>query len=754
MSRDPYEDHGFTRKGLIEAVRLGEGRFTKRELARALGLSGDQKRVLKDALRALETEGAIRKTGAKAYDIAGGLPAVSVLEVYDRDVDGEFLCRPVKAELQGPVIRLAPERKSGRSRPAGVGDRVLARLTPDEEGGYDAEVMRVLGQVSERILCVLRQSGPGEARLVPVNRRARHELIPARGETRKAADGDLVSVRIASERRHGLKTAVIEEVIGRADSPRAGSVIAMAEHDVPDGFADAELKEVKAVRPVTMGRRTDLRDIPLITIDPHDARDHDDAVWAAPDEDPANSGGWIVIVAIADVAAYVRPGSALDKGARKRGVSVYLPDRVVPMLPERLSNDLCSLKEGEERPCLAVRMVFDRDGAKRSHAFMRGWMRSAAGLSYEDAQAAIDGKGKGKAETLLEGVLKPLWGAYGALRRARARREPLEIDAPERKIQIGEDGSVQGVNLRERFDAHKLIEEMMIQANVAAAEALEEKRTPQIYRIHDEPGAQKLESLADFLPHVGLKWTRGDRVTPARFNVVLKAAEGSEHYETVNEVVLRSQSQAVYDINNIGHFGLNLARYSHFTSPIRRYADLTIHRALIRAYGLGDDGQSDEERSQLEAIAEETSTNERRAMAAERDAVDRFIAGWLSARTGGEFDGRITAVTRFGLFVRLDETGADGLCPISQLGDEYFVHDEAAHALVGQRTGGRFRLGLRVKVRLVEATPVTGGLIFDMLTAPEPGRPDQGRTQARSGRKGFERRAGGAQKKPHGRRKR
>ena len=753
MSRDPYEAHGFTRKGLIEAIRLGEGRFTKRELARALKLSGDQRIGLKDALRELEAEGVIRKTGAKAYDLAGGLPPVSVLEVFDRDVDGEFLCQPVKAELRGPVIRLAPERKSGRTRPAGVGDRVLAKLIPDEEGGYDAEVIRVLGQASERVLCVLRLSGPGEARLIPVDKRARHELIPARGEARKASDGDLVSVRVESERRHGLKTAVIEEVIGRADSPRAGSIIAMAEHGVPEGFSDAELKEVEAIRPAKMGNRTDLRDIPLITIDPHDARDHDDAVWAAPDDDQKNAGGWVVIVAIADVAAYVRAGSPLDKGARNRGVSVYLPDRVAPMLPERLSNDLCSLKEGEERPCLAVRMVFDRDGAKRGHTFMRGWMRSAASLSYEDAQDAIDGRGKGKAETLLDGVLKPLWGAYAALKLARGRREPLEIDAPERKIVIGEDGSVQGVKLRDRFDAHKLIEEMMIQANVSAAEALEEKRTAQIYRVHDEPGTQKLENLAEFLPHVGLKWTRGDRVTPARFNVVLKAAEGGEHYETVNEVVLRSQSQAVYDTNNLGHFGLNLDRYSHFTSPIRRYADLTIHRALIRAYKLGDDGQSDEERSQLEAIAEETTANERRAMAAERDAVDRYIAGWLASRTGGEFEGRITGVTRFGLFVRLDETGADGLCPISQLGDEYFAHDEGAHALVGQRTGGRFRLGLRVKVRLVEATPVTGGLIFDMLTPPEAGDPNRGRTSARSGRKGFERRPGGRPNKSHGRRK-
>ncbi|XBQ15642.1 MAG: ribonuclease R [Oceanicaulis sp.] len=751
MSRDPYEEHGFTRETLLEAIKLGEGRFTKREIARALDLKGEQRTALKQALKDLESAGAIEKNHKKAWALASGLPPVTVLEVFDRDVDGEFLCRPVKEELRGPTIRLAGDRKGS---PPGVGDRILARLTSDQDGAYEAHTIKKLGKSTTKILCVLNKA-KGPARLVPVDKRARHELIPARGEADKAKDGELVLARVTSERRHGLKTAIIEEVIGDANSPRAGSIIAMAEHGVPEGFSDAEAEQARAVKPAKQGKREDLRDIPLITIDPADARDHDDAVWAAPDDDPANKGGWVVLVAIADVAAYVTPGSPLDKGARNRGVSVYLPDRVVPMLPERLSNDLCSLKEGEERPCLAVRMVFDRDGNKRGHTFIRGWMRSAAGLSYEDAQAAIDGEGAGKAEKLKKDVLEPLWGAYAALKKARDRREPLEIDAPEKKIEIGEDGRVKGVKVRERFDAHKLIEEMMIQANVAAAEALEAKRTPLIYRIHDEPGSEKIDNLADFLPTVGLKWSKGERPTPGRFNQVLKRAEGGEHYETVNEVVLRSQMQAVYSTDNIGHFGLNLAKYSHFTSPIRRYADLTTHRGLIRAYNLGSDGQTDAERSELEAIAEETTTNERRAMAAERDAVDRFIAAWLSDRVGSEFEGRIAGVTRFGCFVKLHETGADGLCPVSRLGSEYFMHDEASHALVGQQTGARYRLGMAVTVRLVEATPVTGGLLFDILTPPESGRPPARRAGRRDG--GGRRGRGPAKPsggKPHGRRKR
>ncbi|MCH8522433.1 ribonuclease R [Glycocaulis sp.] len=748
---DPFDRGGFTREALLEAIRLGEGRFTKRELARALSLKGDAKIGLREALKALEEDGAVIRTATKAYAIRGGLPPVTVVEAFDRDVDGEILCRATNLGSESPVIRLAPGEGKGRRGDSalGVGDKFLARLER-ENGEYTARIIKKLGRSAHRILCVYRETGRGSARLVPVDRRTKHELVPAKGEGLAAKDGDLVNVRLASGKAYGLKTGIVEEVLGSADDPRAGSLIALAEHGVPTGFGEPELKEVKAIRPVTAKGREDLTDIPLITIDPADAKDHDDAVWAAADDDAANKGGWVVIVAIADVAAYVTGGSALDKGARKRGVSVYLPDRVEPMLPERLSNDLCSLKEGENRPCLAVRMVFDRNGNKKAHRFLRGWMRSAAGLSYEDAQAAIDGKGKGKAETLKTDVLEPLWGAYAALKKAREAREPLEIDAPERKVQIGPDGAVTGVAVRERFDAHKLIEEMMIQANVAAAEALESAKSPLIYRVHDEPGTEKVEALSDFLPTVGLSWARGERLTTKRFNQVLQRAKGGPHYETVNEVVLRTQSQAIYDTRNVGHFGLNLDKYAHFTSPIRRYADLTVHRALIRAFKLGNDGASDEERASLQVIAEETTSNERRAMAAERDATDRFIAAFLADRVGAEFAGRITGVTRFGAFIRLDETGADALCPVSRLGREYFQHDPAAHALVGENTGATYRLGMAVTVRLEEATPVTGGLLVEIVTPPEQGRKPMGR------RKGGRPPAGrdGRSRGPKGKRRR
>jgi ribonuclease R len=437
-------------------------------------------------------------------------------------------------------------------------------------------------------------------------------------------------------------------------------------------------------------------------------------------------------VAIADVAAYVRPGSALDTGAREKGNSVYFPDRVEPMLPERLSAGLCSLREGEARACLAVRMVFDAEGRKRSHRFHRGLMRSAAKLSYEEAQGAIDGLPGDRAAPLMERVLAPLFAAYATLKLGRDARSPLEIESAERRILFGADGQIAAITPRAALPAHKLIEEFMIQANVCAAETLEQRRTPLIYRVHDTPSDEKVLSLTEFLETLGLKWSKGQAPTTRRFNDLLAQTRGGPHAEIVNEVVLRSQMQAIYDTDNIGHFGLNLARYAHFTSPIRRYADLVVHRALVRALGLGDDGLSDTDIARMKDTAERITLAERRAMAAERDATDRYVAAFLSERVGAEFQGRITGVTRFGLFVRLSETGADGLVPISSLGDEYFVHDERAHALVGERSGGRWRLGREVEVRLREATPITGGLLLEMLSEPEAGEAGPPRRTSRA----------------------
>jgi ribonuclease R len=713
----------------------------KREIARALKLAAHQKAELKALLHELERDGAIERRGRHGYAAAGDVPKVGVVEFTNHDSEGDLVGRLAghEEDRAGPRVRLVEDRR----HPApdmGVGDRALCRLAPTADGVVEARVIKKLPRMSRRMLGVVR-TAPGGKRLEPIERGAREPYLLKPTDARDLDDGDLVVFSPVAERRQGLRVAHVVEEIGRADGPHAPTILSIHEHGIEHGFSDAELAETEALDPATPKGREDLTRTPLLTIDPADARDHDDAVWAEPDKDPRNPDGWVVIVAIADVAAYVQPGGALDRGAERRGVSVYFPDRVVPMLPERLSTDLCSLKEGEPRPCLAVRLVFDAKGEKVAHRFVRGWMRSAAKLSYEQAQAAIDGKPDAATAPLLEPVLKPLWAAYRAVQIARDKRAPLEIEAPERKIVLDARGKVFDVVRRDRFDAHKLIEEFMIQANVAAAETLEKKRRTLIYRVHDEPAKERVEALTEFLPQVGLKWSKGERATPKRFNALLTAAGKGEHAEVVNDMVLRTQAQAVYATENLGHFGLNLTRYAHFTSPIRRYADLTVHRALIEALGFGDDGARAEDEPRLAGVAERISQAERKAMAAERSAGDRYLSAFLADKVGATFKARIAGVTRAGCFVRLAESGADGLAPASRLGRERFMHDAGAQALIGEESGGRYRMGMAVEVKLVEATPISGGLLFDILTEPEPG--------ARPSRRG---RHGGAPR-PRGKRK-
>jgi len=630
--------------------------------------------------------------------------------------------RLVKAPIDTPAIRLAPGEAERAAGAPGLGDRVLVKFETLESGAVEARLIKRLGQSAHRILGVIRKSR-GEVRVEPVDRRAKTHLLLAPREGADLRDGDLVLAQIggSADRAHGPRRGKVLEVVGREDDPRAASLVAIHTHGLPMGFPDDADAEAAGAQPPTLAGRTDLRDLPLITIDPVDARDHDDAVYAHLDEDPANPGGWVVWVAIADVAAYVTGGSALDRVARDKGNSVYFPDRVEPMLPESLSADLCSLREGEARACLAVRMVFDAQGHKRGHRFQRGLMRSAAKLSYEQAQAAIDGEPDDQTGPLLETILRPLWAAYAVLKIGRDRRSPLGIESTERRVRIDSSGKIAEISPRASLEAHRLIEEFMIQANVAAAETLEQRRTPLIYRIHDAPSEAKIDSLADFLATIAMPWNKGEPPRTSRFNRLLEQTREGPHGEIVNEVVLRTQMQAIYSTDNIGHFGLNLDRYAHFTSPIRRYADLTVHRALIRALNLGRDGLTDAEIARLADTAEHITQTERRAMAAERDAIDRYVAAFLSEHVGATFAGRVTGVTRFGLFIRLAETGADGLVPVSSLGDDYYIHDDKRHALIGERTGATWRLGAQVEVRIKEATPITGGVLFEMVSDAEAG---------------------------------
>jgi ribonuclease R len=633
---------------------------------------------------------------------------VAVADVVDQDADGELYVRLVRAGPRGPLLRLAPASGEPQAGAPGLGDRLLVRLAPGDAG--EARLVRRLENSANRTLGVVRKVR-GEMRVEPVDRRQRRGFLLHGAPT--LDDGDIVLIESSPSRGHGPASSHLIARIGREEDARAASLIAAYAHGLPIGFSTDAVAEAEAAQPPGLGGRTDLRSLPLITIDPADARDHDDAVWAEP-----HGEGWIVWVAIADVAAFVRPGSALDRDAREKGNSVYFPDRVEPMLPEALSAGLCSLSEGEDRACLAVRMVFGADGKKRSHRFERALMRSAASLTYEQAQAAIDGAPDAATAPLLESVLRPLWAAYGALKQTRDKRGPLAITSVERRVVLDPDGKVAAITPRESLEAHRLIEECMIQANVCAAETLEQRRSPLLYRVHESPSADKLAALKDFLASLDIPWSAGQAATSARFNQLL--SQSGPHAEIVNEVVLRTQMQAVYARENLGHFGLNLDRYAHFTSPIRRYADLIVHRSLISALGLGDDGLSGADVARLEDTAERITAAERRGMAAERSAIERYLALFLTDRVGGAFEASITGVTRFGLFVRLRESGAEGLVPIASLGGEYFVHETASHSLVGERSGVRWRLGARLEVRLREASPVTGGLLFEVLSDPEP----------------------------------
>ncbi len=706
------------------------GTLGKREIARAFSVKGEDRVALKRLLAEMTEEGLL-EGNRKSFKKPGTLPPVAVLDIVARDDEGELVAEVAGGETGGDGGRerllVLPWRGVRKSEPAlGQGDRILARLTRLEETDaagyrYEAEPIKRLPKEKRRQLGIFRARAKGGGVIDPVDRKEMKEWPIAPGDEGKARDGDLVRFDLArSGGRYGVPQARVVETLGNPQDQRKISLIAVHAHGLPDEFPPALLAETEKLTAATPAGRTDLRGLPLVTIDPADARDHDDAVHAAPDTDPANKGGWIVHIAIADVAHDVHPGSRLDREARKRGNSVYFPDRVVPMLPERISNDLCSLRQGEERPCLVVRLIIDRHGNKKAQAVLRGLMRSAAKLAYEEAQDAIDGKPSPKCTPLLETALKPLWGAYGALAAARDRREPLDLDLPERKVVLDKEGRVERIVVPKRLTAHRLIEEFMIQANVAVAEILEARRSPVIYRVHDAPSKEKIVSLREFLDSLDLKLPGASALRAGDFNKLLQRAKSLPVADLVNEVVLRSQSQALYAAENIGHFGLHLSRYAHFTSPIRRYADLVVHRSLIRALGLGAGGLTDLEIAELKDIAQQISDAERRAMAAERETTDRLIAEYLAERVGAEFGARISGTTRVGLFVRLDETGADGFVPAATLND-YYRHDETAHALIGDRTGDAYRLGDTVRVRLVEAVPSAGALRFEMLSPGTPG---------------------------------
>ncbi|TYB89220.1 ribonuclease R [Oceaniovalibus sp. ACAM 378] len=705
---------------ILQWIADNPGQTAKRDISRAFGLKGAAKVDLKRLLKELETEGRLEKR-RKVFRDPDTLPPVSVLSILAPDRDGDLMAQPVEWGGDGPEPKILFIPRDGDPG-LGAGDRILARLTAvtGQDYDYEARMIRRIAEAPQRILGIFRTgSGADGGRILPIDKGQEREWRVAPGATHGAKDGELVEAEQAGNRsRLGVSGARVVTRLGDPSGPRAVSLIAIHQHGIPDEFPDDVLAEAENAAPAPLEGREDLRDLPLVTIDPADARDHDDACFARPDDDPKNPGGHIIWVAIADVAHYVRPGSALDREARNRGNSTYFPDRVVPMLPDTLSGDLCSLHEGVDRAVIAVEMRIDAEGTKIGHRFTRAMMRSLASLTYEQVQAARDGTPSDTVLPMID-TIGHLFDAWAALDRARATRQPLNLDLPERTIHLSDEGKVTSVAFKERLDAHRLIEEFMVLANVAAAEELVKRRTPLLFRVHEEPTPEKIESLREVAQASGLVLAKGQVLQTRHLNRLLEQAQGSAVDELINMSTLRAMTQAYYHPQNYGHFGLALKNYAHFTSPIRRYADLIVHRALISAHGWGPDPKADglsaDEAEALEATGKHISTTERRSMVAERDTSDRYLAAFLSERVGTELSGRISGVQRFGAFVRLDETGADGLIPVRTMGSEYFNFDADSQTLTGSDTGVEIALGQRVTVRLAEAVPVTGGLMLDLL---------------------------------------
>ncbi len=699
-----------TKEDIVNFIRYIGEPVSRKFIADNFSIKGDDRRNLRNMLKDLENSGTIIKQG-KEYLIKNRLPSVSVIEITEIDIDGDIFAKPTDwdEDIQGsfPIIEVMPDKKTYAQLKEK--DRVLARLTYISDNAYEARIIKQFDTERGKVLGVV-QHLRRKYILKPVNKKAKSDFDIPQIELNGAQDGDIAIGEIIPARGLKSKQVRITSIIGKEEDPKIISLIAIHENGIRYEFPEEVIKECEGMKVPPLNKREDLRNIPLVTIDGADAKDFDDAVFAQKTEE-----GFHLIVAIADVSYYVRPNSYLDKEAYKRGNSTYFPDRVVPMLPEALSNNLCSLRPNEDRACMAVHLWINDKGELIKYKFVRGLMRSVARLVYEQVQAAKEGITDDVTKPLMEDVINPLYEAYKLLDEARIKRGALDLDMPERQILIDKNGNMAGVKKRLRLDAHKLIEEFMILANVAAAKALEAKKSPCIYRIHDQPRAEKLDNVREFVQAFGLSLPKGHINKPIQINTILKKAAKSPYSHLISEIMLRTQSQAIYSPDNIGHFGLALTHYAHFTSPIRRYADLLVHRSLIRAYGLGEGGLSDEEKATLDEKSEHISVTERTSSQAEREAIDRFTSAYLSEQIGAEFSGKINGVTRFGLFVTLDESGADGLIPIRSLPDDYYIHDEEKHALIGRKSRRLYRLGAPLTIRIKESDAMTGSSIFEVV---------------------------------------
>ena len=703
-----------TKKQIQDWIKDNPKKSSKREIAKAFGIKGSMRVELKKVLKELTLSGEIDKN-KKSFKNPNQLPSVCILQMMASTSDGDLFARPVdwKGDEPEPIVLMVFRA----SDPAlAYGDRVLAKVSivQDEQYQYEGRIIRVLKKTPKNTLGIYKETSEG-GRILPIEKSGREWSVKL-SDALDAKDGELVEAeQIKGKGASGLYAARVINIVGDPSGPKAVSLIAIHQHGIPHQFPEDVLNESENSNFSVDAKREDLTKIPFVTIDPSDARDHDDAVYSHPDKDPSNVGGHVLWVAIADVAHFVKPGSALDKEARKRGNSTYFADRVVPMLPDRLSGDLCSIHEGIERPCLAVCITIDKSGKKLKQTFHRANIKSVASLNYEEVQKSVEGTVNEKVKPHFENVIKPLYECYFCLKKSKDCRQPLDLDLPERKVELFKNGRVKAVVLKERFDSHRLIEEFMILANVAAAEELSKARSEFLYRVHEEPTPEKLNALREVAQSAGFNLAKGQVLQTSHLNDLLTKSKQSDLSELISMTTLRSMSQAYYSRENFGHFGLALKKYAHFTSPIRRYSDLITHRALISSLGLGCDGLKEMDSEKLEGTAKHISDTERRSMVAERDTTDRYLASYLSEKVGNEFEGKISGVAKFGFFVRLNESGAEGIVPVRTLGTDFYYYDDRTNTLRGSETGLIIGLGQRATVRLKEVDPIAGGIAFDAL---------------------------------------
>ncbi len=617
------------------------------------------------------------------------------------------------------------------------GDRVAVRLSGvDARGRPEGSLVEVLERKTQQIAGRFAIEG-GVGFITPSNRRLSHRVVvppPGKGETPWPKAGSLVVATLTQPpSRHADPVGNISRTIDQEHLADMAVEVAIASHQLPAEFTAAVLREArkfgKSVDLGTAGARLDVRDLPLVTIDGEDSRDFDDAVYAA----PVRGGGWRVVVAIADVSHYVRPGMALDDEARERATSVYFPHRVLPMLPEQLSNQLCSLMPEVERLCLVCDMRIDAEGKVARARFASAVMRSHARLTYSRTAAILVARDREASEGLsaeVLGSLQAMHEVYRVLRRRREERGALDFESAEVRVVVDDDGGVADLRAYPRNDAHRLIEECMVAANVEAARFLHKHKMPALFRVHAPPDEERIDELKRFLATRGVFLPQVAEITPLVLQDTLRQVHGRPDAAMLEGMIIRSLSQAVYQPDNIGHFGLALAEYAHFTSPIRRYPDLLVHRAIRHLLEGGKRDDFVHAEAAMVLFGQECSLRERRADEAAREVTAFLKCEYVRHRLGEEFDGVVTGVTEFGLFVQLQPLQVDGLVHVSTLGQDYFSYEADRKCLTGERTGVRYTLGDRVRVRVVRVDSGERKVDLELLSAElggfHPRRPEGG----------------------------